>query len=96
MECRGTIRSWYANEKVLRVSPEFEDGGPATMSEIYFASCAKPETSVVCPRCQRDTSHRTQVRMITPPNVLAIHVRVRKERACPWLWSSSWICTGFH
>ena len=80
MECRGTVRSWYANEKVLRVSPELEDGGPATMSELYFASCAKPETSVVCPRCQRDTSHRTQVRMMTPPNVLAIHVR-RQEGA---------------
>ena len=80
MECRGIVRSWYANGKVLRVSPELEDGGLANMSELYFASCAKHETSVVCPRCQRDTNHRTQVRMMTLPNVLAIHVR-RQEGA---------------
>ena len=80
MECRGTVRSWYANEKVLRVSPELADGGPGTMSELYFASCADHETSVFCPRCQRDASHRTQVRMMTAPNVLAIHVR-RQEGA---------------
>ena len=80
MECRGTVRSWYANEKVLRVSPELDDGGPGTMSELYFSSCANHETSVICPRCQRDTSHRTQVRMMTAPNVLAIRVR-RQEGA---------------
>jgi len=75
MECRGTVRSWYANEKILRVSPELEDGGPATMTELYLASCAEHETSVICPQCERDTDHRTQVRMMTAPNVLAIHVR---------------------
>ena len=50
------------------------------MSELYFAFCAKHETSAFCPCCQRDTSHQTQVRMMTPPNVLAIHAR-RQEGA---------------
>ena len=80
MECRGTVRSWYANEKILRVSPELQDGGPATMAELYLASCGQHETSVVCHQCGRDTVHRTHVRMMTAPNVLAIHVR-RQEGA---------------
>ena len=45
------------------------------MSELYFASCAVGDSLMDCPQCQRATTHRTQVRMMTAPNVLAIQVR---------------------
>ena len=81
--CQGTVRSWYANERILRVSPESADGGPLTTSELYFASCAKQESFVDCPQCQREAEHRTQVRMMTAPNVLAMHVRRRPGARVP-------------
>ena len=81
--CGGAVRSWYANEPILRVSPVEADGGPLTMSELYFASCAASESSVDCPLCQRETSHRTQVRMMTAPNVLAIQVRRKPGARVP-------------
>ena len=80
MSCRGPVRSWYANEKILRVSPVLLDGGPLTMSELYFASCAAEESLMHCPQCQHDTAQLTQTRMMTAPNVLAIQVR-RQEGA---------------
>ena len=83
MSCRGTVRSWYSKESILRVSPELVDGGPMTMSELYFAFCKSHESSVMCPHCQCDTSHRTQMRMMTAPNVLAIQVRRREGSRVP-------------
>ena len=73
--CRGAVRSWYASDAILRVSPVVMDGGPLTMSELYLSSCAVGDSWMVCPQCQCETKHRTQVRMMTAPNVLAIQVR---------------------
>ena len=76
MSCRGTVRSWYSKESILRVSPELVDGGPMTMSELYFASCKSHESSVMCPHCQCDASHRTQMRMMTAPTLISFSRRL--------------------
>ena len=47
--CRGAVRSWYANDAILRVSPVVMDGGPLTMSELYLSSCAVGDSWMVCP-----------------------------------------------
>jgi len=77
LQCRGNVRSWYSSECVLRLSPEEVPGGPMTVSEMYFASCARDQDTLRCGVCGVDTAHESQSRMFTAPNVLVVQVRRR-------------------
>ncbi len=48
-----------------------------TVSEMYFASCARVEDTLRCGVCGVDTVHESQSRMFTAPNVLVVQVRRR-------------------
>ena len=73
--CRGQVRSWFSSEKVLRVSPQEDAGGPYTVTEMYLASCAAVEHEFKCVACGRDTAHESQSQIFTAPNVLVVQVR---------------------
>ena len=67
--------SWFSSECVLRVLPTEMPGGPLTVAEMYFASCAPEDQEVYCSRCEKNTIHDSQTRMFTAPNVLVVQVR---------------------
>ena len=50
-------------------------GGPLTVSEMYFASCAPEDQERYCSHCKKNTSQDSQTRMLTAPNVLVVQVR---------------------
>ena len=75
--CRGGVRSWFSGEHVLRVEPKTMPGGPMTVAEMYFDSCAPAENddAMFCPTCHTNTKHDCQSRMLTAPNVLIVQLK---------------------
>jgi len=69
------VRSWFASERVLRIEPAGVDGGPLTVAEMYYRSCALSEIDVECPVCAKFTKHECQSRMRSAPNVLVVQVK---------------------
>ena len=51
-ECRGPVLSCFSSECVLRVLPTEMPGGPLTVAEMYFASCAPDDQERYCSRCE--------------------------------------------
>ena len=73
--CREGVRSWFSSERVLRVSPKEEPGGPLTVADMYLESCARAEEDLRCELCERTTAHESQSRVVSAPNVLVVQVR---------------------
>ena len=82
MECNEFGRPKYSCEMVLRLAEKAMEGGPLSLTELYYSECGKKETDdgneMVCEKCLgRRTRHEVQTRMITAPNVLVIQIRRR-------------------
>ena len=76
LRCRGAVRAWFSSERVLRVLPREVPGGPLTVAEMYFDSCARVEEKLFCEgSCGESTPHECQSRVLTAPNVLVVQVR---------------------
>ena len=68
--CRQPVLAWFSSERILRVWPKNEPGGPQTMSELYLSSCLELKEKRFCDSCGRNTKQQSQSRMMSVPNVL--------------------------
>ena len=78
----GRVSVVRSCETFLRLAEKTMNGGPMTLTDLYYHECAKEQTAdgeeVYCEACQARTRHESQTRAVTAPNVLVIQIRRRE------------------
>ena len=82
----GGLKVKRSCETFLRLDDHTMEGGPMTLTELYYRECAKEQTTdgdeIQCDVSRGRTRHEAQTRAVTAPNVLVIQIRRRPgERA---------------
>ena len=90
-ECRGQVQSWFSSECVLRVPPTEMPGGPLTVSEMYFASCAPEEQERFCSRCGKTQLRTARPACLRRPMFLWCRSVVLLACGFQWRSRSNWI-----
>ena len=78
----GGVKVKRSCETFLRLSEHTMEGGPMTLTELYYRECAKEQIAdgneMQCDVRGSRTRHETQTRAVTAPNVLVIQIRRRE------------------